>query len=213
MTLDDIYNLLTSGELRQHPLFASGLKDEDKEKVNQFITAGLTDLYTRFPLKTDRLVLVMDEVETVYPLVKGSPHIDEGLIPYTGDLLKVLEVLDEGECTVPLNNGNEPCGVFTSSTNVLQIPQPVDGDMLYITYQANHKDISTGIELTANLVPALCAYVGYRLYSGDTNQQSSVKANQLLSEYERQCINQEIFGLVNKDDVTTLTSFCTGGWV
>ncbi len=230
MTLQDIYDSLQSGELSQHPLFCDGLGVENYPVINRAINDALVNLYGRFPLKTRQLTLVMSEVITQYYFKKeyavtdsteGYPkYIDDTpAFPFTGDLSKVIAVSDEGGCNIPMNDGSTCYSVFTTTNESLMITNPVEGEALFVTYLARHPSITgdskptTELELPIGLVPALCAYVGYKLYSGKTDQVGVAKSNSLLAQFEGLCSQQDMFGLTNRDDGTISPVFSNRGWV
>ena len=228
MTLQDVYDALEVGELRQHTLFSDGLAVENYPKVNRAINDGLINLYGRFPLKFRQLTLMMSGHITHYYFRKEhavtdttlgvEKYIDDSVYnPFTGDLAKVFSVQDEGGCDVPLNDKCSCYGVFTPSNESLIISNPIEGDSIFITYQARHPKVESDsrtnmeLEIPLGLVPALYAYVGHRLYSGSTDATALNKANGLLSQYELLCSQQDMFGLTNRDDGTPNQIFETEG--
>lgn len=229
MTLLELYEMLENGELRQHPIFCDGLAVEDYPKVNVAINNALINLYGRFPLKQRQLTLIMHEAIDTYLLnskyawsvTKGKAltFIDDGLEPFTDDINKIVGIKDEANYYIPMNDQMDCRSVFTIDTNTVKIPNPVEGNVYFVTYLANHPKISkdsptnTEITLPENFYPALCNYVGYRLYSGSTDQMALAKANMLLTGYEQQCQQADTFGLTNRDNGTPNMNFYRGGWV
>jgi hypothetical protein len=218
MTLQDIYDLLADGEGSQLPIFSDGLSVDEQPKVNRYIQAGLDALYSRFPLKAKQLTIVMREEINEYPLVVGSPYMDNGLVPYTGDLLKVTSVTNEACCELYINNNDQCGGVFLPEYNLLVIPNPVDGDALFVNYLDKHPSVigqqaNFELELPVGLITALVCYVSYRLMSGSADQLIMGKSQMLLSQYEMICQQQDMYGMVNRDWGTPSDSFAIGGWV
>lgn len=230
MYLAELYEVLETSELSQHSMFCDGLAPQNYPKVNQIINQGLVALYGRFTLKFSELTLVMSEERTEYLLTKryaisdsseGVKYIDDSIYsPFLGNVLKILNVMDEGGCVLPMNDSTSCNGVFTPTTNSLVVSNPSDGDVLFVAYQSGHPNIdkesialSTEIELPIVLIPALCAYVGHRLYSGSTDATAANKANSFLSQFELLCMQQDTFGFTNRDDGTPNQIFYSGGWV
>ncbi len=220
MIFQDVMDSVTDGELSQ--LYVS------EDKVLAAVNSGLVQLYSRFPLRSKQLTLVMvggiNEywLNSVHAVSNTSSsmvkYIDDGLEPYQDDLIKVTGVIDEAGCVVSINDYSGCGGVFMSGIDRVFIGCPVEGDVLFLNYLARPQKIvnvesSTYIELPDSYLDVLSAWVGYRLYSGSSDEQKGSKANSYLNLYESLCNQKEQFGLVNKDSSTSGIVFCNGGWV
>lgn len=231
MLLQDIYDLLEDGELSKHPLLVNGVTALNQAKINKFVDQGLIDLYSRFPLKVNQLTLLMHEEIVEYPIRKefafsqvarGADYFIEDSMefPFGDDLIKVLSITDEACCTVPLNDRNACYAAYTIQPDVLYIPTPLGGEVMFVTYQAKHAKVTstdtgvTKLELPSVFVSALCSYIGYRLYSGSTEVTAAGKSNQFYAQYEQACNMQRLNGTANFDDGSTNECvFLQGGWV
>ena len=230
MKLEDIFNDLVYGELSAHGIAINGaIEAKDMPRVVAQINNVLTDLYTRFPLLTKELIVIQSSGITEYHLdskyavsntsVTGVPKyiLDTASNPYTNDLLRIENVFDEtGECL--LINSDSACKVaLTPAQNVIEIPNPIDTNALFIIYRARHPKVSlitsTDILLPEQLRTALLAGVASRIYSGGTAQEHLTISNNLYQKYELLCTQVEVFGMVNKHETTLNKKPCLGGWV
>ncbi|UYF10868.1 hypothetical protein 12VC501_gene0070 [Vibrio phage 12VC501] len=228
MDLDEIITDLSIGELQQHGWFMGTLDVNNKRKLIACINIGLTELYTRFPLLTRELTLIQIEGKTIYPLrVENTlsngelpsydKYIDYAInYPFTGDLIRVLQVYDEEGNEVRLNDSTACRVVATPAMDVLEVPQPVDGDALFVIYQAKHPKVdesNINLYLPLHLKPLLLAYVAYRVYSGGTTQEHIMLANTMLQKFELLCTQQITLGTENSNDSDRNIKPCMGGWI
>lgn len=229
MKLEDILNDLVYGELSAHGIAFNGVIEiKDKPRVIAQINNILTDLYTRFPLLTKEVVVVQDSGITEYHLnsryavsnkaVTGVPKyiLDTVDDPYTDDLLRIENVFDEvGDCL--LINSDSACKVaLTPAQDILEIPNPVDTNALFVIYRARHPKVTLNTEdllLPEQFRTALLAGVASRIYSGGTAQEHLTISNNLYQKYELLCTQAEMFGMVNKHETTLNKKPCLGGWV
>lgn len=228
MDLDEIITDLSIGELQQHGWFMSTLDVNNKRKLIACINIGLTELYTRFPLLTRELTLIQIGGKTLYPLkVENTlsngelPSYDKYIdytinYPFTGDLIRVLQVYDECGNEIRLNDSTACRVVATPAMDVLEVPQPVDGDALFVIYQAKHPKVAEDnakLYLPNHLKPLLLAYVAYRVYSGGTTQEHIMLANGMLQKFELLCAQQINLGMENSNDYDRNIKPCMGGWI
>lgn len=186
---------------------------------------ALLRLFTRFNLLEQELILEQITARTRYKLHSdfavsttaenpANPHYiqDTEEEPYTDDLVKVLSVWKAGE-TLPIrlglndDNANLDYAVFTPQADVLQVPRPVNGEALYIVYQArhallSHEDLTATIDIPAVLEAALVSYVAHLVYSHMNGQEHAAKAADHLGNYENICAE-----VVQEDLVSSSLSF------
>lgn len=224
MKLSDLYTRLSVGEFSNLAIGSDGsgeIRPADKAKILVHINAGLLELYSRFLLVTKYLIVEMVENITNYHLISkyaetancvSIPYIkDLPGDPFKDDLIRVLEVFDGCKCKLSLNDDNNCHSLFTPAPQMVQVPNPVAGKPLFITYQARHLPLTDPlkpnqwIELPFILEDALLSYVAYRVFSNMNGQDHMVKAQEQLALYERRVTEVEAKDLVNMSpNVNTL---------
>lgn len=229
MKLDTIFNDLVYGELSAHAVAMNGqIEDKDKPKIIAHINAVLTELYSRFPLLTKELVVIQNSAVTEYHLhsdyavsnteskkpIKYILDTDEA--PFKDDLLRIENIFDEtGDCL--LINSDSACKIaLTPAQDVMEIPNPVDTNALFVIYRAKHPLVT--LDTTELLLPeqfrtALLAYVASRVYAGGTAQEHASLSMALYQKYELFCVQQELYGMVNKHETSLNKKPSLGGWI
>lgn len=233
MDLNKLYELLSVGELSNLALSGEGsgtIIENKRPTIIKYANDALLRLYTRFPLRTSDVLLEMQEhitqyrLETKYTESAGDPtekylYIkDLGNEPYIGDCLKILSVHTDKGAKLPLNDPDNVFSVYTPQAHVLQVPAPITGRSLAVTYQASHPtldvdDESIMVELPPVLVPALISYVAGKVYSGMNSQENIAKGQEQLAAFDTIC--EEILeGDIASSSVSnTNTKFDTRGFV
>lgn len=164
MKLSQIFEQLTTGELSQVKLgggAAGSIAEEDYRSVGNHVQLGLTDLFTRFNLKQNRLTLQLFSDVLTYPLqskyaVNGTRSlepkrwiIDENTAPFKDDIIKILAVKGQLGYSFVLNDYTDNYSIITPTLQSLRVPfeivNPSTGlpDLMKTTtldvqYQANH---------------------------------------------------------------------------
>lgn len=227
MKLSDAFTELAYGELHGNALAMNGyIQEKDAEKVKHFLTMGLTALYTRFPLLLKELTVVQKSWLTQYPLKKVHAVTDPGeevkfildsrLDPFLGDVLRIEEVVDEVGDVLELNSTDYDKVALTPAMDVLEIPNPCEGNALFVTYRANHPplvDMDSEIQIPMQYLGALYAYVGARAYAGSVAQEHVGKSSELTSKFEGICRQMELLGMTNSDTLSINMKPRMGGWV
>jgi len=240
MTLTQWFQRLSLIEFSNLELGQDGLGQVDWKDVRKMVSLmneGLLTLYTRYNLNEKVLLLEQIAHRTDYPLLSlyaesqyvagsGTPgYIKDSLTePYKDDLLKVLKVVDSSQRWVPLNEDMNPNSIFTIQYNVLRIPVPLDGDLLYVCYQARHPelivsdtlkltDLDQKIELPEVLHIAFMHYLSHRLY-GSMNTETSVQRSrdyyQLFLEECKAALEEDT---VKSSKLNTPDKFTSRGWI
>ena len=227
MKVSDAFQELCYGELNTHRLAESGaISPENYSRMIHHLNMGLLALYTRFPLLVKELTLQQKSWITVYKLKKEhavtDPSdevkyiIDSRFDPFIGDLIRVEEVSDEVGDVVELNSTDHEKVALTPSMDTLEIPNPTDTNVLFVTYRAKHPqlvNVDSEILLPQHLLGALYAYTGMRVYAGGTSQEQLTKGAELESKYERICQKMELDGMVNTDVLVLNMKPYERGWV
>lgn len=168
MKLKEIFDQLTYGELSQISFGggeAGAIQEADWPRLIPHVNLGLTTLFTRFPLKENRVRIVPVTGQTdyrlhsQYSLVSTYPISEEKFIDDTvqrrfmNDVLKIKRVYTDDDFELSVNDLADPYSLFTPSASVLRLPEDMvtDGadlpddyvtDGLTIVYQANHVPVS-----------------------------------------------------------------------
>lgn len=173
MTLQEIFDQLTSGELCQLSIGgqAAGVIDENNyAKIIPHVNLGLTALYKRFPLKQNRLSLnfVTDKIEyvlhsdfltvntrskeTVRYLTSNTSEV------FKNDIIKVEDIKTDAGKSIVLNDNLNDYSITTPSATKLRIPLDIVNQILdlpdwlkttklEIIYRASHPKIEIGYGL------------------------------------------------------------------
>jgi hypothetical protein len=201
-----------------------------KPTIVHYTNQALTSLYSRFMIKADNLIVVQRANITLYKLNSlhslrntsapvGTPlYIDDtDDKPFADDLIKILSVYDQYSCELPINDIDDPASVFVPQPDVLQLPTPVGGMPLGVSYQARHSklaaDYGATIELPVYLEEALTAKIAAYVYSAMNSQESTAKAQEHEARYESICALVEDQDLLISSVATTNTKFGRRGFV
>ncbi|QEP29883.1 virion structural protein [Sinorhizobium phage ort11] len=232
MNLLKLFERLALGELSNLSISQEGvaIAEKDYPKLVNYTNEGLEKLYTRFILKEKALLIEQHSYITNYHLIprysqsmgqnpKDVKYIlDQHCASFTGDLIKILEVYDVNGCKRVLNDAECYESLFTPQPHTLQVPNPVQGEPLNVTYQAAHKkllvaDLKYEIEIPSYMEMLLQFYVAYKVYCNMNGQENNAKGQEYLASYETGCLEIENKDLVNGTISTTNTKFHKRGWV
>lgn len=232
MKLNELLRNLALGELSNMALAETGDIAEGRiPQIVMYTNEALHRIYSRFCLKQQDLILGLYGHITYYhflPRFSYSQHgeygeqypyiMDTDGEPFQNDVIKVLSVHDSyGQC-LPLNDSELPNSLFTPQPNMLQVPNPSQGNRLVVSYQACHPKLEEDalddeIELPYHLHSAVKAYIAFLHYSNMNTQEAQAIASGHLAKYESECaeiLNQD---LVSTSTVTTNTRFDKRGFV
>lgn len=229
MTLQDLITTLTNGELVQIRI---DIDAGDQPQLIRYISMGLTELYTRFPLKDGEVTLQEYDDITLYTLSSefaisntdstADPKyiVDEGT-PFTDDIIRVDSVFNEIGIPLPLNDYSSTDSLFMAGYNVIQVPNPVSTNSISIIYRANHPTLdpnvadpsTVNIELPDSLLTALIFYVGFRYHSFDMTQDAQAVSMAYYQKYTAELQMLEKLNVLNDTDTDTNIKLQLGGWV
>ena len=230
MNLLDIFNKLTTGELAQLALggvHESGISPNDYAKIIPHINLGLTDLHSVLPLSGKTVGIDQYDYINMYKLdvahaQSSNVQPDDGLPkyisdsaenPFLGDIIRIEEVVNEVGDIIPFNQPDELDGVFTASYDTIQIPQPVTGNVTFITYRANHAIIPVDVVVPEEIeiripqshVQALLFFVASRYFASkngadtaEISQSYRLKYMQELNMIQKYNLNREHSSTFNK---------------
>ena len=237
MVLQDIFDQLTHGELRQlfigDNLGEEGLREEDKPRLIAHIQLGLTALHKRFLLKERKLTINLQEGRSTYVLKsiysqyneksqELIKYIDDAEVPFKDDLLQIERVLNDKGEELPLNRHSDPKTIRTPSYNTLIVPPDLETETLTVLYRADHPKIDPimgkavsfreEIDLPVTHLEALLYFVASRYMNPIGLAGDFHEGNNYASKYEIAC--QELEGkgyqLNSQDDVHR---FEDSGWI
>lgn len=234
MNLLNLFADLAYGELSNLGMateLPGNIRDADKPKVTRYINDSLFKLYTRFCVK-EKLVTIQQESHITYYYltdryaesntlsVEPFKYIkDLAEEKFEEDVIKIMDVYDHKGNELPLNDKNHPNSLFTPQANlILQVPHPVGGMPLAVSYQARHPIVTLGaveeqLEVPEVMHLALRAHVAYQVFSHMNTQEATAKAGEHMANYEKECHFLVEQDLVNTAQVATNTKFYKRGFV
>lgn len=219
---------LMYGELSAHGMMINGDTPTVRSKLVYHINVALTELYTRFPLLLKDVNVEQYSQITQYHLnseyavtnttsVEPIKYIiDSTEYPFTDDVIRIEQAYNEEGEEITLNDPCACVSIFTPSMDVIEIPNPVETNVVSIIYRAKHPMVEAGtvdLLLPTQFKPALLAYIAHRVYSGGTAQEHTIMANQMLQKYELFCSQQREYGMTNQDENMYNVRLANGGWV
>jgi len=182
MTIQDVIDDVAQGELKQ-----LSVKD-DPVAVISYINLGLIELYKRFSLRTEEVVIPLSATKTIYTL--------------PDDCQSILEVLDEKGDWYSINDEDDALSILTPSYNTIQVPNPEDGAAISIIYSA----LPVRVQVTTDILPlplslldALYNYIGYRGH-GAVNGELKTENNSHYMRFEANCKKAKDLGVITSDD-------------
>ncbi len=232
MNVGDFFTNLSYGELAQHTTGMSGagmVKPEEQSRIINFMNQGLTRIYTRRAHNIHYVNIMLLEGITTYTLdpqylVDPNSSGPTNSVPYTyimydetdvfdGNLIKLhaINAIDEygtvGKTDLLTNGENFDFSIKQVKKDTLMVTNPVDQQLLQISYQKNHAPLSVSppdhneeILLAPILEEALMAYVGSKVFGAMSGEAHIARSQILRAEYER------LLSIVEEEDlIQTLT--------
>lgn len=235
MLLSELMDQLTAGELSQLSLGgidSTGIEECDYPKIIPHINLGLTSLYTRFPIRTQEVIVQQFdhiqnyELNSKYAesnktsLAQTKYIMDSEFEPFEDNVLRIESVHDEDGKELFLNDSEEYWSVHTKSYNVIHVPWPEQENAMSIMYRANHDTIpivganplTTQINIPPGLLEALLFYIASRVFSNLNTDGAVTEGNTFMQKYEQSCLKAEQYNIVNKDN-TANKKLDKNGWV
>jgi hypothetical protein len=188
MILQDIYNQLAYGELRELVLGGAtadapsdGIKPADFPRLLPHIQMGLTSLHTKCALKEGSVTFSLALPRAMYLLRVGNDVPAD----WADDLLMIERVYGRYEglqYEIPLDDLNDLWSIRKPSASTLLIPTDtayapwlLETTELVVKYRANHPAIdiaaanaapgATEIELPTTHLEALCLFIASRVHN------------------------------------------------
>lgn len=192
MTVGQIIDLAKTGEL-------NGLKVADKpEVIVGYMNLGVLELYKRFQLKVEEYMIELLDGVDVYTM----PSDYMWMIAAYGE---VAVSSTENVNLLPINEEDNPLSVNTIGWNKVQIPVSVSGAYVSIIYVASPSvysisDLDVEVDLPAQMIEALLAYIGYRANSAiDSGVQTEDSV--YYQRFEASCEKMRQYSMFNSDDM------------
>jgi len=183
MTIQDVIDDVAEGELKQ-----LAVKDNPTAVIS-YINLGLIELYKRFTLKTDEVIIQLSKLQTMYTMPANYQSI--------------LEALDEAGDWYSINDEDDALSILTPSYNTIQVPNPQDGAAISIIYTALPTRVVAATEelpIPLSLLDALYNYIGYRGH-GSVNGDLKTENNSHYMRFEANCKKAKDLGVITSDDV------------
>ena len=125
-----------------------------------FINMGVLELYKRFSLRVEEVILDLEEGVDIYTMPSNYMWIAAA---YGEVDIRSTETVNE----LPINEEDNPLSVNTVGWNKLQVPVSVTGAYISIIYVASPdyisiEDVDTEINIPPQMVEPLLAYIGYK---------------------------------------------------
>lgn len=243
MKVQDLLKRLSFGALSNLSMSsnANGTINADAQpKLITHANEGLLRLYSRFVLSEKEVLIELVDGITNYHLLKryaetncdetanandlfgkfarDQKYIKDGADPFLEDVIKILEVYGSDGEKLPLNDGEDKKSVFTPNPIMIQVPDPVDGELLSVLYQACHTPLEYGVLGADIMLPivlegALESFVAGKVFSNMNGAENSAKGSEHMNNFEAVCIDVLAKDLVNSSRYTSNTKFSDRGFI
>lgn len=222
MLLQEVFDQLQTSELNNIYVVDQKTKKMLPDKYSAVATAvnaALTQLHTRFLLRTGELTVELRPKQTIYPLQSRCVIGKDGIATdakflqpsadFRDNLLKIQQVFDDKGQELGINNHTEYFSVRESSYDTLVVPidffDKHDVKSLRVVYRQNHKMIPAcceglepdcyGLSLPRSHLMALCLYVAARMHVPIGLQDATYSGNSFMALYEQECNRLEQSGM------------------
>jgi len=207
MTVAEVIDFAVKGELKK-----IAVKD-DTESIVSFINLGMIELYKRFPMDTDEIIITLGE-ETDEN--SGYTMIDSTMYKMPSDFMYVIGAYEENGIEININKEDDPYSIMMVGWNKVQVPVATTGANISIVYVKNptligsdETSLAKDIELPATLIEALLHYIGYRGH-GSIDGNIQAENNTHYQRFEASVKRAEMLGIVSQDG--PLTRNTRGKW-
>lgn len=210
MLVRELFTQLSYGELNNLAMSSKGdgtINDKHHGRIISFINSGMQQLYQRFVIRENTVLINQVEHISVYHLSKrfalssGSEELVKYIVDLDGEpfdedeVIRVLEVADSLGRARPLNQPDKPLSVYLPSPLRVQVPFPVANQGLYVTYQAKAlplghsgmaKDeyLNQVIDIPAMFHEALQNYIASQVYLFMNGQENRLYGQEYFSKFE-----------------------------
>lgn len=226
MYLREVLHQLSTGEFAQLAIGGtneSGILEKDWPAIVDHVNLALADLYTRFPLREETVIIQQeDEINTYFLQYKYaqtnllSPEpikyiMDSVYEPFYENVLRVESVQDEDGQELFLNDETQTWSVFTPSHNSIMVPLPAKENAMLIKYRAGHPKLSREdvnpdtleISLPMNLLQSLLLFIAQRVHTVSPSPEGSNLGSTYLQRYLGSILGIERYNQFNKANPTS----------
>lgn len=226
MKLKEIFDQLTYGELSQIAIGGSALgsiQPADYSKLVSHVNLGLTALYKRFTLKKGQFKVLLQPGVLTYQLNskfavsntrsrEAVKYLDDTVMPFADDLLKVENVFAETGYEFAVNNPVDAYSINTPSQRLLMVPGDIVAkadwlqdelktSWLNVVYRANHVKLlaedgdidpeEVELELPETHLEALLLFIAARVHTPIGLGEQDNTGNVYMQKYEMACLELE----------------------
>lgn len=158
MIAQDVLDLARHSELSNTAFKI--LSDENTAAIVSFINMGMIELYKRFVLKTEELVLELEDNVTTYALPSDFMYVISAC-------KEVYEYSQFKQKEIPINDEYNPESIFFPNHLQIQVPAPSTGAFISVIYVAKPQKVIVAnldqeLDLPEVLIECLLHYIGYR---------------------------------------------------
>lgn len=187
---------------RYSELNSVAMKD-DVNAIVAFLNIGMTELYTRFPIKVKEFVAELVEGQSLYDLPDDymyalSAYVEPEETAATNELVQIA-----------INDAGEEKSIYLPDWKTLQVPDEITSSIVSLVYVAKPTPIRADnleaeIELPDTLVDALMSYLGYRAHLGIRSDAQS-ENNAQWQRFERNCKKARDLGVAYQLDALDMS--------
>jgi len=235
MKLSEIFDQLTQGELTHMHMSGAdsiGIEECDYPKIVPHVNMALAELYKRFTLKVDSLVLQEYETINKYPLlienavsysgINVNPRfiVDSVAYPFEENITVIEEILGSDGEPLSLNDRTDSEALRTPDYRTVYIPSPKEGNLLTVRYKASHEHIviqglkpfETEVNLPYTLLQPLLLFVASRVMTNLNQDGAVTEGTNLMGRFEASVQDILRLGLVNEKETQENEKLDLAGW-
>jgi len=215
MTIQQLIDMAKQGELKNLAVA------NDTNAILGFLNLGLIELYKRFPIDLNEVVITLGEdgdVDNPYTLISDELYeMPSDFMWLTSAYGEAPEYSNETVVDLPVNEEDDPLSVNMVSWNTLQIPLTTDGAYVGVIYTASpavytDTDLAETLPIPPQMVEALLHYIGYRAHNAVTGEISSENTTH-YTRFEASCSRIEQKGMITVDDISMDSRVSDRGFV
>ncbi|MCF6331051.1 MAG: hypothetical protein L3I99_05830 [Sulfurimonas sp.] len=207
MTIQEIITMARYGELKQVSI------GEDDNAVVSYINLGNIELYKRFTLQTDEVI-----IELGVATDQSSPYqmISDTVYEMPSGFMYIVGAYEENGARIPINEEDDALSINTISWNRIQIPSSSANANISIIYVSSPRlftslDLLEQLPLPPQLYEALLHYIGYRAH-GSVDGLINEENNTHYQRFERSCNRAKADGLITSDSFESTAKFKKRGF-
>jgi len=214
MTVGQVIELAKAGEVK-----SLAVKD-NLDSLIGYLNLGLLELYKRFPIDTEELILTLGEdgtPENSYTMISDTIYkMPDNFMYLITAYDEVPETSNELVAEIPINEEDNPLSINTISWNKVQVPLVVQGAHLSLIYASSPSyftidSLDEEVPLPAQLIEPLLMYIAYK---GHSSVESSPQQEDavLYARFEGSCDVVRTLGIFTGDDLSMSGRIFTRGF-